>query len=210
MFGKICRPCRACTFGQNLGGGARFLISCYTNHTKIPPEYRFRFPIFFISLMRSLVAIVTTRDVHLSSSVFAYSRARLLVTASKTWLVSCMEYKQFRVQAFEREPGKWRANVRRGDGKPVKIVGREKLEKFVTRFDAGTAGATIAMAMAVIDAGMLVRDRVPMEKIWRRREQSSEFPTSVRPAVRAARRSSQDRVGPPNRARNSRKPGGSL
>src|SRR5271156_5247923 len=61
MFGKICRPCRACTFGQNLGGGARFLISCYTNHTKIPPEYRFRFPIFFISLMRSLVAIVTTR-----------------------------------------------------------------------------------------------------------------------------------------------------
>jgi hypothetical protein len=75
-----------------------------------------------------------------------------------------MEYKQFRVQAFEREPGKWRADIRRGDGKPVKIVGREKLEKFVTKFDACTAGAAIVMAMAVIDAGMLVRDRVPTEK----------------------------------------------
>jgi hypothetical protein len=47
---------------------------------------------------------------------------RVIVTASKIWLVSRMEYKQFRVQAFEREPGKWRANVRRGDGKPVKFV----------------------------------------------------------------------------------------
>jgi hypothetical protein len=38
-----------------------------------------------------------------------------------------MEYKRFVVRAFEQEPGKWRASIRRADGKPVKIIGGEKL-----------------------------------------------------------------------------------
>ena len=84
-----------------------------------------------------------------------------------------MEYKRFVVQAFEREPGKWRANVRRADGKPVKVIGGKKLEQSVTRFDAGTAVAAIRMALAAIDAGTFVRDRVATEKFWRRRGLSS-------------------------------------
>jgi hypothetical protein len=84
-----------------------------------------------------------------------------------------MEYKRFVVQAFEREPGKWRANVRRADGKPVKVIGGKKLEQSVTRFDARTAVAASRMALAAIDAGTFVRDRVATEKFWRRRGLSS-------------------------------------
>ncbi len=84
-----------------------------------------------------------------------------------------MEYKRFVVRAFEQEPGKWRANIRRADGKPVKVIGGKKLEQSVTRFDAHTAVAAIRMAVAEIDAGTFVRDRVATEKFWRRRGQSS-------------------------------------
>jgi hypothetical protein len=79
-----------------------------------------------------------------------------------------MEYKQFSVQAFEREPGKWRADIRRADGEPVKVIGRKKLEKSITRFDASSAVAALVVAMDVIDAGTFVRDRVGTEKFWRR------------------------------------------
>ena len=84
-----------------------------------------------------------------------------------------VEYKRFVVKAFEREPGKWRASIRRADGKPVKVIGGKKLEESVTRFDAGTAVAAIRMAMAAIDAGTFVRDRVATEKFWRRGQSSS-------------------------------------
>ena len=57
--------------------------------------------------------------------------------------------KGFYVQAFEREPGKWRANIRCVDGKLV-----------------NTAVAAMVMAMDVIDAGTFVR--VATEKFWRR------------------------------------------
>ena len=80
---------------------------------------------------------------------------------------------RFVVKAFEREPGKWRANIRRADGKPVKVISGKKLEKSVTRFDAGTAVDAIRMAMVAIDAGTFVRDRVATEKFWRRRGLSS-------------------------------------
>ena len=82
-----------------------------------------------------------------------------------------MEYKGFYVQAFEREPGKWRANIRRVDGKPMKVVSREKFEKNATRLDATTAVAAMVMAMDVIDAGTF--GRVATEKFWRRRSKSS-------------------------------------
>jgi hypothetical protein len=65
-----------------------------------------------------------------------------------------MEYKQFIVQAFEREPGKWRASVERANGKAVMITtNRRQLAKFVTGVDAKSAQAAILMAMAAIDAG---------------------------------------------------------
>ncbi len=84
-----------------------------------------------------------------------------------------VEYMRFIVRAFERQPGKWRASIRRGDGKPVKVIGGRKFEQSVTRFDARTGEAAIRMAMAAIDAGTFARDRVATEKFWRRRGQSS-------------------------------------
>ena len=65
-----------------------------------------------------------------------------------------MEYKRFIVQAFEREPGKWRASVERANGKPIMITtNRRQLAKFVTGVDAKSPQAAILMAMAAIDAG---------------------------------------------------------
>jgi hypothetical protein len=67
---------------------------------------------------------------------------------------SAMEYKQFVVRAFEREPGKWRACIKRADGKVIMptMIHRPKLAKFVTGVDAKSAQAAMLMAMAAIDA----------------------------------------------------------
>ncbi len=73
-----------------------------------------------------------------------------------------MEYKQFIVKSFERGPGKWRATVKRSDGKPIMVVGKVKLSKFVTGVDATTAEAALLAAFAAIDAGSFSR-RTPIE-----------------------------------------------
>ena len=81
---------------------------------------------------------------------------------------SGMNYKQFIIEAFEREHGKWRARVRRVNGKPVKIVGRKTMAEFVTGIDANTAAAAMSAAMAAIDADSFSREKVSTEKFWRR------------------------------------------
>lgn len=64
-----------------------------------------------------------------------------------------MEYRQFIVRAFEREPGKWRASVQRANGKAIMATThRRKLAKFVTGVDVKSAQAAMLMAMAAIDA----------------------------------------------------------
>lgn len=70
-----------------------------------------------------------------------------------------MEYKQFIVKAFEREPGKWRASVWRANGKAITVTTdhRPKLAKFVTGMDAKTAQAAMLMALAAVDAGAFSR-----------------------------------------------------
>jgi hypothetical protein len=69
-----------------------------------------------------------------------------------------VEYKQFIVRTFEREPGKWRAIVRRSDGKPVMVCrGRVKISEFVAGVDAKTAEAALLAAVAAIDAGAFSR-----------------------------------------------------
>ena len=70
-----------------------------------------------------------------------------------------MEYKQFTVQAFEREPGKWRASVQRADGKLL-WKGRAKIRKFVTAMDATTPERAMQMAVAAIDQGAFSRQPV--------------------------------------------------
>ena len=72
---------------------------------------------------------------------------------------SAMEYKQFVVQAFEREPGKWRACIKRANGKAIMptMERRPKLAMFVTGVDAKSAQAAMLMALAAIDAGAFCR-----------------------------------------------------
>lgn len=97
-----------------------------------------------------------------------------------------MEYKQFAVQAFEREPGKWRARIRRVDGAPVQVIGTNKLDQSITRADERTPAAALLTAMAAIDEGTFVRERAATEKFWRRREYSS--PRSTGPGKLQQRR----------------------
>jgi len=79
-----------------------------------------------------------------------------------------MEYKTFVVRAFEREPGKWRASVRRPDAKPLQSGSRKKLKTFVTAFDAETGSAALLIAITAIDAGSFWRQKVRVvEKFWR-------------------------------------------
>jgi len=71
-----------------------------------------------------------------------------------------VEYKQFVVKAFEREPGKWRASVERANGKALlKSMGRCRriLHTFVTGMDVTAADAAMQMAIAAIDANAFSR-----------------------------------------------------
>lgn len=80
-----------------------------------------------------------------------------------------MEYKQFLITTFEQRPGKWRASVRRANGKPLMATGRAKLEQFITGIDADSAHAAMIMAMDAIDAGSFSRPTArSTEKFWRR------------------------------------------
>src|ERR1700728_1694356 len=74
-----------------------------------------------------------------------------------------MEYERFVVRAFEQEPGKWRASIRRADGKPVKIIGGKKLEQGNISGGERTAAAALLTAMGAIDAGTPARGRVATE-----------------------------------------------
>jgi hypothetical protein len=75
-----------------------------------------------------------------------------------------MEYQQFSVTAFERQPNKWRARIRRLDGMPVLIQGLKRLDQFVTGIDSETAQAALLTAMAAIDAGTFSRNRAQTDE----------------------------------------------
>ena len=68
-----------------------------------------------------------------------------------------MEYNQHIVKAFQQAPGKWRASVKRLDGKPLMVVGRFKLAQFITGVDSSAAKDALLMALAAIDAGAFSR-----------------------------------------------------
>jgi hypothetical protein len=73
-----------------------------------------------------------------------------------------VEYKQYIVKAFEQAPDKWRASVKRSDGKPLMVVGRFKLAQFVTGLDSLTAKDALLMAVAAIDAGAFFSRRATL------------------------------------------------
>ena len=102
-----------------------------------------------------------------------------------------MEYQGFVVEAFEQEPGKWRAKILRSSGKPL-ITGRKRIWQFVTGIDATTASAALLMALEAIDAETFSSAAPLPEKFWRRRGKRSNGQTSD--AVPSAKPATQKRV----------------
>jgi hypothetical protein len=90
-----------------------------------------------------------------------------------------MDYHGFVVDAFERDPGKWRAKVLRSSGKPV-ITGRKRIWRFVTGVDAETASAALLMALEAIDAGAFSRAAPLPEKFWRHNSHGKNGPRRAR------------------------------
>jgi hypothetical protein len=79
-----------------------------------------------------------------------------------------VQYKQFIIDAYEREPGKWRARVRRASGRPL-IAGAGRPLVFVTAVDTASDAGAMSMAIEAIDAGAFSRaTRRSSEKFWRR------------------------------------------
>jgi hypothetical protein len=98
-----------------------------------------------------------------------------------------MEYQGFVVDAFERDPGKWRAKLSRSSGRPL-ITGRKKIWRFVTGVDATTASAALLIALAAIDAGTFARAASLPEKFWRRRGRRSNVSVRVVPQAKRGTR----------------------
>jgi hypothetical protein len=89
-----------------------------------------------------------------------------------------MEYKEFDIRAFEQEPRKWRARVRRTNGMP--LIRGERVVEYLTEMDATTAAEALKMAMAAIDAAyFLPRSKRGTERFWRR-VMANEAKTSSR------------------------------
>jgi hypothetical protein len=79
-----------------------------------------------------------------------------------------VQYKQFEISAYEREPGKWRARVRRTSGRAL-MAGRGKLLEFVAAIDCPSKADAMTMAIEAIDAGAFSRaTQRSSEKFWRR------------------------------------------
>jgi hypothetical protein len=64
-------------------------------------------------------------------------------------------YKGFEVRAFERDQGRWRAEIRKADGSPLKILvgDSEHRMSIITTADTLTAETTIDEVKKAIDAG---------------------------------------------------------
>jgi hypothetical protein len=74
-----------------------------------------------------------------------------------------VEYKEFFVKAFEQRPGKWRARVKRLDGKPLIAARRDRtrVDEFVTSSDSSMAEDALLTAIAAIDSGAFSAPAVP-------------------------------------------------
>ena len=77
-----------------------------------------------------------------------------------------MEYQGFVVEAFERDPGKWRAKICRSSGMPLIIMSRKRILQFVTGIDATSASAALVMALEAINARAFSRAPPLPEKFW--------------------------------------------
>jgi hypothetical protein len=62
------------------------------------------------------------------------------------------ERTRFLIEVFVREPGKWRASIRRADGSKIQ-VGDMRFDRFITSVDTSTADQALQLARTAIDAG---------------------------------------------------------
>jgi len=78
-----------------------------------------------------------------------------------------MKYKSFLIEAFEPEPGKWRARITRAHDRPLKPTSRKR--EFVTSAEHSSAAGALMKAMEVIDGGFFSHNTERnTEKYWRR------------------------------------------
>jgi hypothetical protein len=65
-----------------------------------------------------------------------------------------MNYKGYSIEPFEREPGRWRATIRRLDGRMIKAVGADMpFPSITTSADCLSADAAVELARKAVDGG---------------------------------------------------------
>ena len=65
------------------------------------------------------------------------------------------EYKGYRFELFEREPGRWRARISRLDGKTVKTATPPTEQTALETMDTVSYGHAVELAKLAIDGGGL-------------------------------------------------------
>jgi hypothetical protein len=76
--------------------------------------------------------------------------------AAKQPAMSGITYKAYVIDAFQRDPDKWRANIRKLNGKKIRVaVPPSVLDEATTPADAPTAEKAVELAKKAIDAGGL-------------------------------------------------------
>jgi hypothetical protein len=68
-----------------------------------------------------------------------------------------VNYKQYLIETFEREPKRWRARIKRIDGRNIRVhVPQMEHASITTVDDALTAEIASDLAKKVIDAGRMI------------------------------------------------------
>jgi hypothetical protein len=68
-----------------------------------------------------------------------------------------VNYKQYLIETFEREPTRWRARIKRIDGRNIRVhVPQMEHASITTADDASTAETASDLAKKVIDAGRMI------------------------------------------------------
>jgi hypothetical protein len=71
--------------------------------------------------------------------------------------VPAMNYKEYLIETFEREPQLWRARIKRADGRNIRMhVPMMEHASIMTSADTSTASNAAALAKKAIDAGRMV------------------------------------------------------
>jgi predicted nucleic acid-binding protein len=71
--------------------------------------------------------------------------------------VSGVTYKAYVIDAFQRDTDKWRATVRKLDGKKIRVaVPPSVRDEYTTSADALTAEKAVELAKKAIDAGGVI------------------------------------------------------